>query len=120
MGPGNFFATNATATLPNPLSALSHPSPQVNAGSLQDPPDVLGLAHFTEHMLFYSSEKYPEEDAYSKFISDHGGHTNAYTAAENTNYHLDVNWSHLEPALDRFAQVPIPPALRFFELLRAR
>jgi insulysin len=30
------------------------------------------------------------EDEYSKFISEHGGHTNAYTAAEDTNYQFDV------------------------------
>lgn len=30
-------------------------------GSLLDPAEFLGLAHFTEHMLFYSSEKYPVE-----------------------------------------------------------
>lgn len=29
-----------------------------------------------------------EEDAYSKFVTDHGGHTNAYTASENTNYQV--------------------------------
>ena len=29
-----------------------------------------------------------QEDAYSKFMSDHGGHTNAYTSAEDTNYHF--------------------------------
>ena len=38
--------------------------------------------------LSCSSEKYPEEDAYSKFISDHGGSTNAYTASEDTNYQV--------------------------------
>lgn len=37
--------------------------------------------------------------------SEHGGHTNAYTAAESTNYHFDCNWDSLEEALDRFAQV---------------
>ena len=41
---------------------------QVRVGSLSDPKDLPGLAHFLEHMLFYSNEKYPEEDAYSKFI----------------------------------------------------
>lgn len=51
----------------------------VRVGSMSDPTEFPGLAHFTEHMLFYSSKKYPEEDAYSKFISDHGGKTNAYT-----------------------------------------
>eukprot|EP00967_Tisochrysis_lutea_P012350 scaffold13864_cov18-Tisochrysis_lutea.AAC.1 len=29
---------------------------------------------------------------HSKFITDHGGHTNAYTSAENTNYQFDINW----------------------------
>lgn len=37
--------------------------------------------------------------------SEHGGHTNAYTAAESTNYHFDCNWDSLNEALDRFAQV---------------
>ncbi len=34
---------------------------QVHVGSLSDPDAFPGLAHFTEHMLFYSSEKYPVE-----------------------------------------------------------
>jgi hypothetical protein len=42
-------------------------------------------------MLFYASEKYPKEDEYSKFISDHGGYTNAWTASENTNYQVCVD-----------------------------
>lgn len=54
---------------------------------MADPLELPGLAHFLEHMLFYASRKYPTEDEYSKFISEHGGHTNAYTASENTNYH---------------------------------
>ena len=41
---------------------------QVRVGSLGDPDDLPGLAHFTEHMLFYASEKYPQEDEYSKFV----------------------------------------------------
>lgn len=53
----------------------------VRVGSLSDPEDLPGLAHFLEHMLFYSSEKYPKEDEYSQWISEHGGHTNAYTAS---------------------------------------
>lgn len=70
-------------------------------GSLSDPEDIPGLAHFLEHMLFYSSEKYPVEDEYSKFVAEHGGSTNAFTSMESTNYHFDVNWDALEPTLDR-------------------
>mmetsp|Transcript_10931 Transcript_10931/g.29980 ORF Transcript_10931/g.29980 Transcript_10931/m.29980 type:complete len:1056 (-) Transcript_10931:352-3519(-) len=107
-------------TLSNGLRALLVCDPEadkaacscdVSAGSLLDPDDFLGLAHFLEHMLFYSSAKYPVEDEYSKFITDHGGHTNAYTSAENTNYQFDINWEHLEPALDRFAQFFIAPLI---------
>jgi len=83
----------------------------VRVGSLSDPPDLPGMAHFLEHMLFYSSEKYPEEDAYSKFISEHGGMTNAYTAAESTCYMFEVNSAALEGALDRFAQFFIAPLI---------
>ena len=41
---------------------------QVKVGSYSDPPELPGLAHFTEYMLFYGSEKYPEEDDYMKFV----------------------------------------------------
>lgn len=83
-------------------------SVQVQTGSMQDPDDLPGLAHFTEHMLFYASGKYPEESDYNKWIEDHGGHTNAWTAAEHTNYQFTVNWDHLETSLDRFVQVQRP------------
>jgi len=106
--------------LPNALQALVISDPEtdkaaasmvVNVGSFSDPKDLEGLAHFLEHMLFFSSEKYPEEDSYSKYLTEHGGHSNAYTAAEHTNYHFDVSADYLEEALDRFAQFFICPLL---------
>ncbi|KAG7668348.1 hypothetical protein Ndes2526B_g00937 [Nannochloris sp. 'desiccata'] len=83
----------------------------VRVGSMSDPTEFPGLAHFTEHMLFYSSKKYPEEDAYSKFISDHGGKTNAYTSNESTQYHFDCAYDALPESLDRFAQFFICPLI---------
>ena len=56
--------------------------------------------------ILRSARKNSEEDAYSRFLSEHGGHTNAYTAAENTNYHFECNSDSLAEALDRFSQVP--------------
>lgn len=56
---------------------------------MSDPP-FHGIPDSSPHsMLFYASEKYPKEDEYSKFISDNGGITNAWTASENTNYQVD-------------------------------
>ncbi|KAM7505463.1 hypothetical protein LguiB_004367 [Lonicera macranthoides] len=86
-------------------------SMDVFVGSFSDPDGLEGLAHFLEHMLFYASEKYPLEDSYSKYITEHGGSTNAFTSAEHTNYHFDVNADCFEEALDRFAQFFIKPLM---------
>ena len=36
----------------------------VSVGSLLDPQETQGLAHYLEHMLFLGTEKYPKESAY--------------------------------------------------------
>ncbi len=81
----------------------------VAAGSVDDPRDRQGLAHFLEHMLFLGTEKYPQSGEYQDFISAQGGSHNAYTALEQTNYFFDIDPDSLQPALDRFAQFFISP-----------
>merc|ERR1712136_351235 len=99
--------------LPNGLKVMliSDPSTDkaaasldVNVGSMSDPKDIPGLAHFCEHMLFMGTEKYPEEDEYSQFVSKNSGIYNAYTSGSHTNYHFDIKKEKLEEVLDRFAQ----------------
>ena len=51
----------------------------VNVGSLYDPKNLPGLAHFCEHMLFRGSEEFPEEDGFENFISENSGTENAST-----------------------------------------
>lgn len=116
-------------TLPNDLSVLlvsdnlsehAAASMDVAVGSYSDPPEIPGLAHFLEHMLFMGTEKYPDEGSYSKFISLHGGSPNACTGPEHTNFHFDIVATSPSPgserlpnfyeALDRFAQFFIAPA----------
>ncbi|OVA19405.1 Peptidase M16 [Macleaya cordata] len=106
--------------LPNSLEVLIISDPEtdkaaasmgVSVGSFSDPEGLEGLAHFLEHMLFYASEKYPVEDSYSKYITEHGGSTNAFTSSEHTNYYFDVNTDSFEEALDRFAQFFIRPLM---------
>mmetsp|Transcript_48832 Transcript_48832/g.140380 ORF Transcript_48832/g.140380 Transcript_48832/m.140380 type:complete len:1013 (-) Transcript_48832:12-3050(-) len=81
----------------------------VGVGSLADPKDCQGLAHFLEHMLFLGTEKYPQEDEYNEFLAKHGGSSNAYTADAVTNFYFGVSPDHLEGALDRFSQFFISP-----------
>ena len=71
-------------------------------GSLSDPLELPGLAHFCEHMLFLGTKKFPVENDYSKFISKHGGSYNAVTAHDHTTYYFDVLPEHIEGALDRY------------------
>ena len=62
-----------------------------------------GLAHYCEHLLFMGSTQFPQENAYSEFIHAHGGSTNAWTAANNTNYFFSIGADHLSGALQRFS-----------------
>ena len=105
-------------TLENGLNILLVSDPEadkaaasmnVRVGSAQDPDDLLGLAHFLEHMLFLGTEPYPASDAYQRFISDHAGSHNAFTAQQNTNYFFDIEPSALPEALDRFSEFFLSP-----------
>jgi insulysin len=84
-------------------------SMSVGVGHLQDPDDCPGLAHFCEHMCFLGSDKYPDEGAYHEHIARHGGHANAFTSLEETNYAFEISPEHLIDTLDRFAQCFLHP-----------
>ena len=84
-------------------------SMNVLAGSLSDPEEYQGLAHFLEHMLFLGTEKYPDVEGYSSYLQSNGGYSNAYTAEDHTNYHYEVYHNAFEGALDRFSQFFISP-----------
>ena len=98
--------------LPNNLKALLIHDPttdksaaalDVNIGAFEDPEALPGLAHFCEHLLFMGSQKFPDENEYSSYLSKHGGSSNAYTGALNTNYFFEINHEHLHGALSRFS-----------------
>ena len=75
----------------------------VRVGSMADPKEMPGLAHFLEHMLFLGTESYPVENAYSSFLNSHGGMSNAYTDQENTVYYFDVQNNAFEEAMNMFS-----------------
>jgi len=81
----------------------------IKVGSMSDPKEIQGLAHFLEHMLFLGTEKYPKEEEYKEFMAQHAGSSNAYTAESLTNYHFSISPDNLDVALDRFSQFFIAP-----------
>lgn len=110
--------TLRSITLKNNLTVLLISDPQLNKsaaamdigiGSLANPKDQLGLAHFLEHMLFLGTKKYPDVEDYSQYLAKYSGQSNAYTDEEDTNYYFEVNHDGFEGALDRFAQFFIEP-----------
>lgn len=54
----------------------------VGIGSIDEPHEIPGLAHFCEHMHALGSGKYPGEAYYKTFVGKNGGKTNAFTAEE--------------------------------------
>mmetsp|Transcript_123181 Transcript_123181/g.307586 ORF Transcript_123181/g.307586 Transcript_123181/m.307586 type:complete len:1041 (+) Transcript_123181:86-3208(+) len=82
----------------------------VEAGSLEDPSDFQGLAHFCEHMLFLGTKKYPDTDEFSRTLAMYGGDHNAYTSSEETVYYNEIGNAGIEKGLDIFAQFFIAPS----------
>ncbi len=105
-----------TLLISDPTTDKSSAALDVRIGHLSDPDNLPGLAHFLEHLLFMGTEKYPNENEYNVYLSNHGGSSNAYTDLESTNYYFDISStstssteSPLVGALDRFAQFFIHP-----------
>ncbi|KDR81747.1 hypothetical protein GALMADRAFT_58881 [Galerina marginata CBS 339.88] len=87
----------------DPKADKAAASLDVAVGHLYDPPDMPGLAHFCEHLLFMGTETFPQENEYSEFLAKNNGGSNAYTSTSNTNYYFNVATSALPGALERFA-----------------
>lgn len=62
----------------------------VAVGSLTEPKEYLGLAHFLEHILFLGTKKYPDVANFTDFLEMHGGGANAFTGDDRTVYMMEV------------------------------
>ena len=111
--------TYAYVTLPNALPTLLISSPttpfsaaalSVSTGYYNDPTSIPGLAHFTEHMLFKGSDRYPDDSAFFSYIEEHGGAANAYTKEEETNFYFRITPPALQGALAIFSRFFIAPS----------
>ena len=80
-------------------------------GSLDDPDQHLGLAHFLEHMIFLGSRNYPEPGQFQAFVEAHGGRTNAMTSPQSTVYVLEVDPPALAEGLRRLTDTLAWPLL---------
>jgi predicted Zn-dependent peptidase len=85
-------------------------SVMVGVGSRFETPEINGVSHFLEHMVFKGTKKYPTtEDVNS--IERVGGLQNAYTDIDITNYHNKVLSTDWKLALDINKELATAPLL---------
>lgn len=101
-------------TLPNGVRVVSGPMSGVrsaslifsyNVGSRYERPDIAGVSHFLEHMLFKGTERRPDPIMISEEIEQVGGMLNAATGRENTSYWCKVPSTHTAMAFDVMADM---------------
>lgn len=109
-------------TLANGLQVIAvedHTSPTVavqvwyHVGSKDDPQGRSGFAHLFEHLMFKSTKNMKAEQ-FDRLTEDVGGHNNASTADDYTNYFEAVPSNHLQRLLwaeaERMANLTVDEA----------
>lgn len=79
-------------------------------GSRDESPEVMGVSHFLEHMMFKGTETRTAEDVNREF-DDLGANHNAFTSAEQTAYYAHVPYDAFDTALEVLSDI-LRPALR--------
>lgn len=82
----------------------------VRTGSRDETPEVSGVSHFLEHMVFKGSEKFSADDV-NRVFDEVGAKYNAATAEEGTLFYGAVLPEYLPTAFELFANI-LRPALR--------
>lgn len=75
----------------------------VNVGSINETPEINGISHFFEHMVFKGTEKRPGTIDFE--VASMGGRTNAATSFDWTHYYVLVPSEYTEQALDLMADI---------------
>ena len=110
--------------LSNGLTVLSEHMPGVRsvalgawvrAASLDETPDVMGVSHMLEHMVFKGTGKRSARDL-ALSLETLGGSLDAYTSREHTSYQARVLDEHVTIAADVLADLVFNPLLRQTDL----
>src|SRR5947209_6846406 len=82
----------------------------VKTGSRDEDPNVNGVSHFLEHMMFKGSSKYSWEDV-NRIFDEIGAKYNAFTSQEMTAYYANVLPEFTEKAIEHLSHL-LRPAIR--------
>ncbi len=116
-------------TLPNGVRVVTGPMTGVrsaslifyyNIGSRYERPEIAGVSHFLEHMLFKGTARRPDARMISEEIERVGGVLNAGTGKESTSYWVKVPSTHFALAYDVLADMLRNSAFNATELDKER
>ena len=82
----------------------------VNTGARDETPDVAGVSHFLEHMMFKGTARRTADDV-NRELDEIGASSNAMTSEDRTIYYATVLPEYQERAIDILADI-MRPALR--------
>jgi predicted Zn-dependent peptidase len=111
-------------TFPNGLTVLSEHMPGVRSvafgawvrsASLHERPEVMGVSHLLEHMVFKGTPTRSAKDI-ALSLEALGGSLDAYTSREHTVYQARVLDEHLFEAADVIADMVFRPSLKSSDL----
>jgi predicted Zn-dependent peptidase len=121
-------ATFRRTVLPNGLTVLTEFVPAVRsvalgawiqAASLHEPRDRMGISHLLEHMVFKGTERRSAKQVALE-LEALGGALDAYTSREHTVYHARVLDEHLDVACDVVGDIVFRPRLSAGDLTLER
>jgi predicted Zn-dependent peptidase len=82
----------------------------VKTGSRDELPNLVGVSHFLEHMMFKGSDQYTWEDV-NRIFDEIGARYNAFTTQEMTAYYANVLPEFTERAIEHLSHL-LRPAIR--------
>jgi predicted Zn-dependent peptidase len=114
--------------LPNGMAIVSEEMPHlrsvsigiwVRTGSRHEAPEVNGISHFVEHMVFKGTGTRSAEQI-AKTVDSIGGNLDAFTAKETICFNVKVLDEHLEVAMDVLSDLVLNPTFREDDITKER
>jgi zinc protease len=92
----------------------------VRNGAFVQTPEIAGLAHLYEHMIFAANERYPSAEHFLARLASLGADYNGSTSEERVNYYLTLSSDSIAAGMEALAAALKSPAFRPDELQRER
>ena len=91
----------------------------LKAGSRNEAPEVNGISHFVEHMVFKGTTERSAEDI-AREVDSIGGNRDAFTGKETVCFNIKVLDEHLPIAVEVLSDMVLHPVFDATEVTRER